>query len=122
MRISSEEEEKDLPKKIYNVPGTLEFSEFAKDDLDETWLYLSELASGAADRLIDELYQVCELIAANPYLGSARNEIIVDLRLLPHKNFNVYYFPTENGVEIFRVLHSSRDIIQIFDDSIDDIP
>ena len=109
-----------MQKKIYKHAGTLEFSEFVRADLDETWLYLSERASEAADRLIDEIYEVCELIAKNPYVGSARNEILVDLRLFPHKNYNIFYFPTENGVEIYRILHSSRDIVQVFDDSIHD--
>jgi len=109
-----------LPKKIYNRPGSLEFSEFVTDDLDKAWLYLSEAVPEAADRWIDEINEVCELIAANPYVGSARNEIKVDLRLFPHKNYNIFYFPAENGVEIYRILHSSRDNVQVFDGSVDD--
>ena len=37
----------------------------------------------------------------------------------PATGVNIYYFQTEFGIEIYRILHSSRDNVQIFDDSID---
>jgi len=77
----------------------LEFSEFARHDLDETWQYISEGSAEMADSFLDELYAVCELIAANPHVGRSRYDLIVDLRFLPHKNYNIFYFPTERGVE-----------------------
>ncbi len=55
----------------------------------------------------------------NPKIGRQRNDLILNLRQFPFKNHNIYYFPIENGVEIYRVLHSSRDNVQVFEDVID---
>ncbi len=56
----------------------------------------------------------------NPKIGRQRNDLIVNLRQFPFKNYNIYYFQTKNGVEIYRVLHSSRDNVQVFDNVIDE--
>lgn len=61
------------------------------------------------------------LLGENPLIGRKNDDLIIGLRLFPFKNYNIFYFQTEFGVEIYRVLHSSRDIIQIFDDVIDEI-
>jgi toxin ParE1/3/4 len=103
-------------------PSKLPFarlSPFAKSDLNEIWLYISDNSQEFADKTIDEILQRCRLLAKNPKLGRTRHDLIVDLRLFSYKRYNIFYFPTEEGVEIYRVLHSSRDIIQIFDDVID---
>lgn len=106
---------------IDNKTSPLEFSERAANDLNDAWTYLSERSLEAADNLIDELYEVCELIAINPLMGAARHEIIVDLSLFPHSQYNIYYFPTNGGVEIYRILHSSRDQVQVFNRAIDEV-
>lgn len=62
----------------------------------------------------------CVLLSRNPKIGRERNDLMISLRLFPFKNYNIYYFPIEAGVEIYRVIHSSRDNVQIFDQTIDD--
>jgi toxin ParE1/3/4 len=91
----------------------------AAADLKEIWLYISDNSREFADKTIDTLLQKCEFLAANPKIGRTRHDLIIDLRLFPYKKYNIYYFITTEGVEIYRVLHASRDNIQIFDDVID---
>jgi toxin ParE1/3/4 len=43
----------------------------------------------------------------------------VNLRSLPVKRYVIFYQLTDDGVEIFRVLHCSRDIQSEFDSLID---
>ena len=109
-----------LLKETENDPN-LQFSEFAQGDIKETWQYLSEQGDEAAARPIREIIGKCKLLAYNPKIGRERNDLILNLRQFPLKNYNIFYFPIENGVEIYRVLHRSRDVIQIFDDAIDEI-
>ena len=92
----------------------------AKVDLEETWTYISENSAHFADKTIDELISKFWLLAGNPKIGKFRHDLMVDLRLFSFKNYNIFYFQTDFGVEIYRVLHSSRDVIQIFDDVIDE--
>ena len=106
--------------RINNEPK-LRFSPRALTDIKSTWEYLSEQSENIAIKLIREISQKCKMLSENPKLGRERNDLIIGLRLFPFKNYNIFYFQTENGVEIYRVLHSSRDVIQIFDDVIDDI-
>ena len=96
-------------------------SHFAETDLEEILLYLAENDRDAAIKFIQEMMKKFDLIADNPKIGAAKVNIIIGLRLFPFKNYNIFYFQNENGVEIYRVLHSSRDNFQVFDDAIDDI-
>lgn len=100
---------------------SLEFSPLAKDDLAEIWDYLSERNRDAADALVEKLFEVCVLVAENPKLGVPRHDVMVDIRLFPSGHYNIFYFSTPKGVEIYRILHSSRDNVQVFDDSIHDL-
>ena len=99
----------------------LKSSRFISDDLDEIWNYLAERNPDAADRVIFEIAEKLKMIARNPNVGTSRSDIIIDLRMFPYENYNIFYFPIENGVEIYRILHSSRDQVQIFANAIDDI-
>jgi toxin ParE1/3/4 len=109
-----------LSEEKINKSPHAKLSPYAAADLKEIWLYISDHSREVADKTIDTILQKCEFIALNPKIGRARHDLIIDLRLFPYKNYNVFYFITETGVEIYRILHSSRDAIQIFDDVIDE--
>lgn len=91
-------------------------SETARRDLIEIWSYVAEYDIDSAHKVIKELAKKFELLEANPKLGRAQNGLIVEIRLFPHKNYHIYYFPTENGVEIYRVLHGRRNAEDLFED------
>lgn len=110
-----------LTEKTPNDDPVLKFSPFALKDIKDNWQYLSEQSEEIAKTLIREIGEKCEFLSRHPKAGRERNDLIINLRLFPYKRYNIFYFPFENGVEIYRVLHSSRDNIQIFDDVIDEI-
>jgi toxin ParE1/3/4 len=98
---------------------TLTVSPLAEEDLEEIWSFVAERDVEAADRLIDEITSRFDHLLAYPEAGRARHELLVNLRSLPVKRYVIFYQPTDEGVEIFRVLHSSRDIQSEFDSLID---
>ncbi len=98
-----------------------QLSEFAARDLDEIWTYLNEDNSQYAENLIKEFLQKFEMLAKNPNLGKLRSEILVNLRSFPFKKYIIFYLPTEYGIEIFRVVHTSRNIEDLFDQFFDDL-
>jgi toxin ParE1/3/4 len=51
----------------------------------------------------------------NPLIGQTRDDLILNLRSFVVRKYIVFYFPTPDGVEIIRVLHSSRDIDKTFE-------
>lgn len=85
-------------------------SEAARLDLKEIFSYVAERDLTAARRVVEELSAKFDLLEASPKLGRAQNGLIVELRLSPHKNYHIYYFPSEDGVEIYRVLHGRRNV------------
>ena len=87
----------------------------AQQDLADIWDYLAERNPAAAHKLIDALIHRFKLLAKNPQTGKACHELLLNLRRVPHKNYAIFYLPTENGIEIYRVLHGSRDIPPIFE-------
>lgn len=92
----------------------VKITEPAQSDLEEIWQYIGEDNVKAANNLMDELGNKFRLLAGKPDLGRERQELMLNLRAFPHKKYMIFYFPTDEGIEIFRVLHGSRDITQVF--------
>ena len=110
-----------MNNKDLNKIEKVRFSDYSFDDIDEILNHIAEFDVEAANKFIRELMKKFHLLGENPSIGVVKNNLIIGLRLFPYKNYNIFYFQTEFGVEIYRVLHSSRDVIQIFDDVIDEI-
>ncbi|MBK9154139.1 MAG: type II toxin-antitoxin system RelE/ParE family toxin [Chloracidobacterium sp.] len=95
-------------KKLTIAPSAL-------SDLDEIWNYLAEQSETAAEDVIRALTNKFDLLTSNPVIGVARDDLMIDMRMFPHKRYNIFYFLNEEELEIYRVLHASRDIDSIFD-------
>jgi len=63
---------------------------------------------------MDSIQEKCLLIAEFPGLGESRDELAQDLRSFPVGSYLIFYLPLEEGADIVRVLHSSRDIKTLF--------
>lgn len=77
--------------------------------------YLSEEAANAALDFVDELEKAYRHIGRNPGTGSARYGHALDLpglRSWPLTRFPhlVFYFERVDHIDVWRVLHSARDI------------
>ncbi len=111
-----------LPKKLGpNRKGTFNLAETAQQDVREIWLYIAENNLFSADKLITELFSKLQLLANDAELGRIRNEFFLNLRSFPFKKYMIFYLPTEDGIEVFRVLHSSRNIEGIFEEFFNDL-
>lgn len=88
----------------------------AGSDLKDIWNYIVERNSAAADKFMLEFAKKFQLLADNPKIGRAHDEFILNLCSFPHKDYVIFYFPIETGVEIYRVLHGARDIDSLFED------
>jgi toxin ParE1/3/4 len=84
-------------------------------DLVEIGVYIAEDNLEAALRLLDAMQAKFQLLARSPELGRKREELAPGLRSFPAAhNYLVFYKPIDNGIEIIRVLHGSRDIEPLF--------
>jgi toxin ParE1/3/4 len=84
-------------------------------DLIEIGLYIAEDNLEAALKVLDAMEDKFKLLARSPELGRKREELAPGLRSFPAAhNYLVFYKPIDNGIEIIRVLHGSRDIEPMF--------
>lgn len=99
------------------MPG-LTISPRAEEDLEEIWTFAAARDMEAADRLIGSITSQFDHLLAYPEAGRARHDLLVNLRSFPVKSYVIFYQPMDDGIEIFRVLHGSRDIQGEFDNLI----
>jgi len=88
----------------------------AEADLDDIWHYISEYNESAADKFMRDFAAKFQLLADNQEIGRRQDDFIVEMRMFPFKKYHIYYFPIARGVEIYHVLHGSRDAEGEFDD------
>lgn len=93
----------------------------ADADLEELAEYIAQHNPRVAHRFYDAADAAFQLLAQMPAMGAAcefRNPAAADLRLWPIHAFEkhvIFYRPIDNGIEVVRVLHASRDIAAIFE-------
>ena len=86
----------------------------AENDLEEIWWFIAQDSPDNFDRFLDRIQETCLTLTDFPKLGVSCEELKTDLRSRPVGNYLIIYFPLEDGVDIVRVLHGSRDIERLF--------
>jgi len=84
-------------------------------DVDEIWDYIAEDSMVEADAWVDRLDAKLRLLAAQPLMGRARDELSPGVRSLPFGRYVIFYLPLSDGIEVVRLLHSARDIETLFE-------
>lgn len=82
----------------------------AAKDIEEHWFWLAIRDFGAAERFLDRLDEVYEVIGVFPESGSPRPELGRDLRSLVADQHLVFYRVTDNHIDVVRILAARRDI------------
>ena len=86
----------------------------AEADVFEIWDYIADDSLAAADRWVDRLDEQLRLLAAQPVMGRARDELAPCVRSFPFGRYVVFYVPLDDGIDVVRVLHGARDIDAVF--------
>ena len=89
----------------------------AAADILDIWDRIAEDSVAAADRWVDKLDEKLHLIATQPLMGRARDELLANLRSFPFGRYVIFYLPLEDGIDVVRLLHSARDIDTFFGES-----
>lgn len=91
------------------------YSPEARADVYAIATYIADEADLlAADRFLDQIDEIAHLIASQPEMGRARDELLARLRSFPVGAFVLFYRPLKSGIEVVRVLRGSRDIPSLF--------
>ena len=85
-----------------------------EEDLIDIWTYVARDSLAAADRLLDQIDEVCERLTEFPGMGAARPDLAEQLRYFVTGPYLVLYRVAASGVEIVRVAHGARDLPGLF--------
>ena len=74
-------------------------------------------ANKQADRYLGQLERRFIDLAQNSAKGSPRSELFSSCRMYPEGKHLIFYRPSDNGIEVVRVLHERMNVPQYFSDS-----
>lgn len=86
----------------------------AEADILEIWDYIADDNPAAADRWVDQLDRQFRMLATQPKMGRARNELAPGVRSFPFGRYVVFYVLLDVGIDVVRVLHGARDVDAVF--------
>ena len=82
----------------------------ARLDLIEIWEFVARSSAARADRLTESIDAKCRLLAQFPEMGRSREELAPGVRSTLVERYVILYRPLEDGMEVLRVIHGSRDL------------
>jgi toxin ParE1/3/4 len=100
---------------------TVKVTVAAEEDLRNIWAYVAEHNEEAANKLIKDITGKFALLRDHPLMGRDQSRLLVNLRSFLARDYLIFYQPFSDGIEILRVLRSSRDIESIFGDFLDSL-
>ncbi len=82
------------------------------DDLTDAYAFLAGQSPKSADRLLDEVEVVVDLLIEFPGLGRPRDELRAGVRSFRVRRFRhlIFYRVTADAIVLLRILHGARDI------------
>ena len=86
----------------------------AAEDIAAVWDFIADDNPDAADQWVDQLDTQLRLLATQPLLGCARDELAPGIRSFPFGRYLVFYLPISDGIDVVRVLHGTRDVDKVF--------
>jgi toxin ParE1/3/4 len=96
-------------------------TDLARQDLNDIWDYVSQYNEYSANNLIIEITKKFVTLRDYPNIGKQQNNLLINLRSFPVKDYLIFYQSLDEGIEIIRVLHTTRDIEKAFEDFIDSL-
>jgi toxin ParE1/3/4 len=94
----------------------IKYTAHADADLDEIIEFHITENPEYANKIFQEIAGKLTSLEKNPSLGKSKEEVIFHLRSFPAKKYIIFYTPIKDGIEVFRIIHSSRDIEGLFND------
>lgn len=80
----------------------------AELDLAGIWSYIAQDSLDVADRMIRRIDERFRVLLDNPTMGDSMDQFRPGLRGTAVGNYVIYYRPTDEGIEIYRVMHAAR--------------
>ncbi len=86
----------------------------ARQDIKDICRYIGSNNPPAAVRFRDSLRAKFRLLASQPLLGEARDDLAPGIRMLAVGSYVILYRPTGPAIEVVQVVHGARDIAALW--------
>jgi plasmid stabilization system protein ParE len=96
---------------------TVYFSAEAERDLENICDYISDNNETAALKIFADLRKDCLDLGATPLAFPEKRELQEGIRMRPSGRYLIFYKYDGQDVDIIRILHGARDLLQIFHES-----
>jgi toxin ParE1/3/4 len=90
------------------------FSPSSKRDLLDILENIARGKPGAALQHVERLEPECWMLAENSAIGTARPDLLPDLRSWSVDNYVIFFRPMNDGIDVVRVVHGARDAGKLF--------
>ena len=89
----------------------LRWAATAERDVREIWAYYAlEASTDAANKIVALIRAVATRVGEHPFSGRPRDEVRLGLRSTLAHPYVIFYRILDDGVQIARVVHQSRDL------------
>lgn len=96
------------------MPARYDESEYVFCDLQAIYRYIRQDDEAVARRFLEAVYDSFEFLAENPLIGRSRPEFdhsgLRSWRVQGFRNYLIFYCTGTDRLQIWRVLHGSRDL------------
>ena len=82
----------------------------AAGDILDIWDHIAEDSVEQADRWVDKLDEKFRLIATQPLMGRARNELAANVRSFPFGRYIIFYEPIDNETVTWTVVSGGGSV------------
>jgi len=89
-------------------------TQLAQADIDSAWFHIARDRPSAADRFVERLRSHFEALAISPFVGELRTDLAQGVRQSSVGSYVVLHRPTDDRIEIVRVIHGARDLFAEF--------
>jgi len=76
----------------------------------DIWLHIAIDSPKAADRFIDRIDDILQMLADNPFAGKAAPNLDKTVRYFPVGSYLVFYDPLPDGIFVLRLWHGAQDL------------
>jgi toxin ParE1/3/4 len=96
--------------------GLARWTTLAEQDVESIALYigLKEHRPSAAERVIDRILAAVDSLARHNTMGTPREDLGPGYRVFSVSRYVIVFKPTDDGVEIVRVVDGRRDLPGLF--------
>ncbi|WP_133794255.1 type II toxin-antitoxin system RelE/ParE family toxin [Prosthecobacter fusiformis] len=89
------------------------YAPVALEDLRDVWIYIADDSVRQADLFMFKLRDRIAHLASHNGMGRSRPELAPALRSSPFGKYIIFHRQIDGGIEVVRIIHSSRDLNRI---------